>query len=101
MTFPLPSQNAGAVVWAGAWRVGGVLAVSRAIGDRLQFQDLQRRLAHGGKTVHQEHEVRHQGRTPHHDPVPFLIPFQIPQFQGFRQSGCPRQSSHWSASPQR
>ena len=25
----------GVVVWAGTWRVGGVLAVSRAFGDRL------------------------------------------------------------------
>lgn len=29
-------ENAGGVVvWAGTWRVGGVLAVSRAFGDRL------------------------------------------------------------------
>lgn len=28
-------QLGGVVVWAGTWRVGGVLAVSRAFGDRL------------------------------------------------------------------
>lgn len=28
----------GVVVWAGTWRVGGVLAVSRAFGDRLLKQ---------------------------------------------------------------
>lgn len=28
-------EAGGAVVWAGTWRVGGVLAVSRAFGDRL------------------------------------------------------------------
>ena len=28
-------EAGGVVVWAGTWRVGGVLAVSRAFGDRL------------------------------------------------------------------
>ena len=32
-------ENAGGVVvWAGTWRVGGVLAVSRAFGDRMLKQ---------------------------------------------------------------
>ena len=37
--IPIVSAGAGgAVVWAGTWRVGGVLAVSRSFGNRMMKQ---------------------------------------------------------------